>query len=78
MILYAVLFYLPAVTACAMLIALWRLGDLSLRSVVLLGLWWVVALLMQFRAPSPGIWAAGLALQAILAVALAIRLKMSW
>ena len=77
MILYAVLSYLPAIVAAATLIVLWRLGDLSRRSAALLGLWWIIALLMQFRAPSPGIWAAGLTLQAILAVALSVRLKMS-
>ena len=75
---FAVLFYLPAIVSTATLIVLWRLGDLSRRSAVMLGLWWIVAALMQFRAPSVGVWAAGLTLQTILAVALSVRLKMSW
>ena len=69
------MFWIPAAASAVNLLISWNVG--ILRRPVLLLAWFGLALLFQFVGDtfSPG-WAIGLALQTILAVYLAVRMKL--
>ncbi len=67
--------WLAAATSAALLVALQATGDLGARGVIVFGGWWCVAAWCQFLGRTPLLSAAGLALQAILAVCLLVLWK---
>ena len=72
---YLLIFWIPTIASAFMLLTTWRSGLVARPG--RLFIWFIVALTLQFAAGlfSPA-WAIGLALQSILAVYLAIQLKL--
>lgn len=58
------------------LIRLWREGELYGRQELLFSVWFVVALLTQLVARTPGVWVAGLLAQLALAIVLILKQQM--
>jgi hypothetical protein len=72
---YFVIFALPALVAILLLLAARRMGELSLKSGLILGSWYAVGFFLQYFGRSTTTWVIGLVMLAALAVYLAIRLR---
>jgi hypothetical protein len=59
------------------LVRLWREGELFGRAGVLFCIWFVLAAVAQFFAPSTGVWILGLLAQLALAVVLVLKQQLS-
>jgi hypothetical protein len=59
-----------------LLIRLWREGELYGRQELLFSVWFVVALLIQLVARTPGAWVTGLLAQLALAIVLILKHQM--
>ena len=72
---YLLIFWIPAIASTFMLLTTWQSGLVARPG--RLFIWYIVALILQFASGlfSPA-WAIGLALQSILAVYLAMQLKL--
>ena len=69
--------WLALITSIVLLAALFWLGDLRSRTLVALGVWWIVAAYAQLFGRTPNVAAAGLGLQTILSVYLIIRWRLN-
>ena len=65
--------FLPILVSLWFLVALWREGELFGAQEVLFSVWFVVALVTQLLAPSPGIWITGMLAQVALAIVLVLK-----
>ncbi len=68
--------WLAAITSAVLLAALWNLGELSRRSLLVLLGWFLLAGYCQFLAGSTAVGAMGLLLQTALAIYLVLRWRL--
>jgi hypothetical protein len=68
--------WLAAVVSLWFLVRLWLEGELVGTRQVVFCTWFVVAVMTQFFAQSPGVWAAGVVAQVILAITLVLKNKL--
>jgi hypothetical protein len=69
--------WLALATSAVLLLMLAAAGDLRTRSLIALVAWFLIAAGCQFMARSPGVGAAGVALQTLLAVVLTVRWRLA-
>ena len=74
---YFTIFWIPLIASAILLFVHWNLGDFTPRSLLISLGWCASAVFLQFFARSTPLWAAGLTLQAGLAIYLAVRLKLT-
>ena len=77
LILFPFLAWIAVITSAALLVMLWAVGELGLRGATVLLVWCLVAAYCQFFGASAILATAGLVLQTVLAIYLAIRWKLS-
>jgi hypothetical protein len=71
---YFQLFWLPALASAGLLAMSWAGGLQRLSFFVT---WFLLAVALQYLAPGTAVWILGLTVQSILAVLLAVRLRLS-
>lgn len=75
---YFQLFWLPAVASAALLVLLWLRDDLSRRGQAFAVCCFLLAVAAQYLAPATSVaWAAGLAMQTVLAVCLLMKQQLA-
>ena len=69
--------YSPIIISLALLVWLWRKGELYGTSAKCYCVWFVAATLVELLAPSPGVWLVGFLAQVVLAIILAFKQQLS-
>lgn len=75
--LFPFLAWLAVATSVGLLAAMWMLGEMGVRTRIVLFVWLVAAAYCQFFGPSSMVSAIGLLLQTILAIYLIFRWRLS-
>jgi hypothetical protein len=70
---YAFIFHVPALASLALLVMLWNMDALLGRSPTIFGIWFIVALVMQYSGRGVWLWLTGLLLQTGLAFILSLK-----
>jgi hypothetical protein len=70
---YAFIFYVPALASLALLVMLWNMDALLGRSAAIFGIWFLVALVMQYSGRGVWLWLTGLLMQTALALVLSLK-----
>lgn len=77
MVPYAFIFWAPALASLALLVMLWNMHELLGWSPAIFGIWFVVAVTLQYVLAGVWFWLAGLLLQAALAMVLSVKWRMN-
>ena len=75
--LYFQLFWVPAVASGLLMALLWVQDGLEGRALILLPIWFLLALAAQYFGTTTGVWIVGLALQTVLAIFLLMKHQLS-
>jgi hypothetical protein len=70
---YAFIFHVPALASLALLVMLWNMDALLGRSAAIFGIWFLVALVMQYSGRGVWLWLTGLLMQTALALVLSLK-----